>query len=104
MKITVNERALKNLDYDPATDADESAQCVLALAMTPQGTVPLERGLGMPMRYLHRPLPAAKATFESELIEQMDAWDTGAVLTGATYSVGVRDGQLNPTLEVELNG
>lgn len=104
MYVRISEDGLRNLNLDPETDEEEVAQNVVALGMTPQGTVPLERAMGMPMKYLHRHTISAKAIYESELIDQMDQYETRAALAGAAYDFTSNDDILRPLLEVEIIG
>lgn len=103
MVITASSEMLENIDFDPADEADEITQNVAALMVTPRGSVPLERGMGLPMNYKDKIPAVAQIMFEAELAAVVDEYEPRASLVGAESEVD-EDGNISMTAEVTLNG
>ena len=59
------------LEFTNETEEKENIiECLNVLYSTPVGSVSLDRDFGMDWSFLDLPMPAAKARFESELIQK----------------------------------
>lgn len=73
------------------------------LLRTWQGTIPMFRDFGLPMRFLDRPLPAARALMFNEIKEAIEKYEPRAELVNIAYTVDETDpGKLIPTVEVNI--
>lgn len=104
MIIRVGAEALEAIDLDPELEADEIGQNVAALAVTPKGSVPLARGMGLAMAFRDRPGAAATRIYENEIAEAVDAYEKRATVTGAAVAFDEGTGRMIPEVEVVLNG
>ena len=58
MKVTVS--ILREINMEPQTETEEIMQNVAVILATPKFSVPLDRGLGLQMTFLDKPVPAAR--------------------------------------------
>ena len=58
MKITIS--ALQEINMEPQNETEEIMQNVAVILATPKFSVPLDRGLGLQMAFLDKPVPAAR--------------------------------------------
>ena len=78
-------------------------QDIALLLQTKKGTVPGYRDFGLPMRFLDRPLPAARALMFNEIKEAIEKYEPRAELVNIAYTVDETDpGKLIPTVEVNI--
>lgn len=94
---------LEDVNLEPEDEAVEIAQNVAALVATPQGSVPLERGMGMPMKYLDLPPRIAIRQLEAEVNAVLDEYEPRAEFQ-AVWNEETDDGSMSPRVEVILNG
>lgn len=103
MTVRFGSEALNEIKLEPKTTAEEIAQNVAALAITPLGSVPLLRNMGLEMSYQDKPLDAASKEFEAELSMAVDAWENRAVILSAEGQKDERHGWLMQNMEVQIN-
>lgn len=73
------------------------------LLRTRQGTIPMFREFGLPMRFLDRPLPVARVLMFNEIKEAIEQFEPRAELVDITYTVDEKDpGRLIPSVEVNI--
>ena len=73
------------------------------LRRTRQGTIPMFRDFGLPMRFLDRPLPVARVLMFNEIKEAIDKYEPRAEIVNITYAIDIKDpGKLIPTVEVNI--
>lgn len=94
---------LEDIQLEPEDEAVEIAQNVAALVATPQGRVPLERGMGMPMKYLDMPPRIAMRQLEAEVNAVLDDYEPRAEFQ-TVWNEETDDGTMAPRVEVMLNG
>lgn len=104
MRIRVTTTELENLKLEPIDEATEIGQNVTALAVTPKGTVPLDRNMGLSMKYIDRPMRIAASMFEAELITAVDDYESRVQVTDVTTEMEEITGRMVPVVEVERSG
>ena len=104
MLVMITGESLATININPETVVDEVMQNVAALALTPRGSVPLLRGMGMPMDFKDRPMAIAAEIYEAEMQSVMDSYEPRAALLQAKGRPNELAGWLAETLEVEING
>ena len=79
-------------------------QNIAVLLATRQGTVPLYRDFGLPMRFLDKPANIARPMIVSEVKEAIERFEPRAAFVRVLFDqdAGV-PGKLIPTVEVEIH-
>ena len=93
---------LKNINLAPETTEEEVLQNVAVIISTPKFSVPLDRGLGLQMTFLDKPVPAARPLAIGEI---MDAIEEGEPRVRVKEVDFLEDGMLGrfvPAVEVEI--
>ena len=103
MIVRINSAELDTINIAPATEAEEIAQNVAALALTPLGSCPILRGMGLEMTFKDRPAEFAADIYEAELDMAIDAWEPRAVLVKTEGEPDEEAGWLMENLEVEID-
>lgn len=79
-------------------------QNIAIILSTRQGTVPLYREFGLPMRFLDKPIPVARTLLVAEVKEAIEEFEPRAEFIGISFSEDASTpGKLIPTVEVEIN-
>lgn len=94
---------LEELNLSPTDEVDEVTQNIAALLDTPQGSVPLERGMGMPMGFKDQPQYIATALFQSELAMALSEYEPRAEIKNVSAEQ-TEDCSTGISAEVILNG
>ncbi len=82
---------------------EEILQNVAVIISTPQCSVPLERGTGLPMRFLDKPMNVAQAMAVAEITEAISEQEPRASIVEITFEIDeASPGKLIPTVEVEI--
>lgn len=82
---------------------EEILQNVAVILSTPQCSVPLERGTGMPMRFLDKPMNVAQAMAVAEIMEAISEQEPRVNVVEVTFKTDeANPGKLVPTVEVEI--
>lgn len=82
---------------------EEILQNVAVIISTPQCSVPLERGTGLPMRFIDKPINVAQAMAVAEIIENVSEQEPRVNVVEVTFEVDEDNpGKLIPTVEVEI--
>ena len=100
MKVTVS--ILREINMEPQTETEEIMQNVAVILATPKFSVPLDRGLGMNMNFLDKPVPSAKVLAIGDV---MDAIEEGEPRVRVKEVDFLEDGMLGrfvPAVEVEI--
>lgn len=93
-KVTLNES-----DYVRSV-----LQNIAIILATRQGTVPLYREFGLPMRFVDKPMPVAKTLLVAEITEALAEYEPRAKVLNVDFVVdAATPGKLIPTVEVEIN-
>lgn len=100
MKVTVS--ILREINMEPQTETEEIMQNVAVILATQKFSVPLDRGLGLQMTFLDKPVPAARPLAIGEI---MDAIEEGEPRVRVKEVDFLEDGMLGrfvPAVEVEI--
>lgn len=95
----------KEINLAPETVVEEVLQNVAMIISTPQYTVPLDRGFGLPQRFLDKPLPVAKATLVAEVLDAIEEYEPRAEIENITFveeEQEAKAGKLIPRVEVNI--
>lgn len=103
MIVRIDGAALDTINIAPATETEEVAQNVAALALTPLGSCPILRGMGLEMAFKDRPMQIAAEVYAAELDMAIDAWEPRAALVKAEGKMGEDEEWLMEGLEVEID-
>jgi len=92
---------IKLLESDTVTSVMQNIAIILS---TKRGTVPLYREFGLPMNFVDKPIPVAKALAVAEITEAIAEFEPRARLKDITFEIDEDvPGKLIPTVEVEIN-
>jgi hypothetical protein len=100
MKITVND--LQKINMEPQTVTEEIMQNVAVVLATPKYSVPLDRGLGLNMTFLDKPVPAAKVLAIGDIMDAIEEAEPRVRVTDVDFLEDGMIGRLVPVVEVEL--
>lgn len=79
-------------------------QNIAIILSTRQGTIPLYRDFGLPMRFLDKPSHIAKPMIVAEVKEAIEKFEPRATFVRVTFAEDASaPGKLIPTVEVEIN-
>ena len=79
-------------------------QNIALILATRQGSVPLYREFGLPMRFLDKPIHIAKPMIVSEVKEAIEDFEPRAEFIGVTFQDDAgTPGRLIPIVEVEIH-
>lgn len=82
----------------------EILQNISVILTTRQGSVPMYREFGLPMKFLDKPVSVAKGIMIAEVQEAIAEFEPNATFLGATFAIDVNNpGKLIPTVEVRIN-
>lgn len=101
-KVTATDLARTRLnESDTVTSVLQNIAIILS---TRQGSVPLYREFGLPMRFLDKPVHIAKPMIVSEVKEAIEDFEPRAEFIGVTFQEDASTpGRLIPTVEVEIH-
>ena len=92
-KVRLNEK-------NPVASALQNVAVILS---TRQGTVPLYRDFGLPMRYIDKPLMVAVPMMISEVTEAIQDFEPNVELLSVSYEVDSEiPNKINPIVEVSV--
>lgn len=95
----------KKINLAPETVIEEVLQNVSMIISTPQFTVPLDRGFGLPQRFIDKPLPVAQTILVSEVLDAIEKYEPRAEVENITFvqnEEGAQAGKLIPRVEVNI--
>lgn len=81
-------------------EQDEVIRCIQNLALTPAGTVPLDREFGVDISFLGMPIKTAKNILAIELINKIDKYEPRASVKEVDMT-GTVDGQIKIRMVIE---
>lgn len=93
---------LTNINLAPETTAEEVLQNVAVIISTPKFSVPLDRGLGMPQRFVDKPIQIAQSILISEVLDAVERDEPRAEVLNVTFELGKNNGALIPVVEVNI--
>ncbi|MCC8156368.1 MAG: GPW/gp25 family protein [Oscillospiraceae bacterium] len=101
MSYTVTAEGAEALTLSETDTVANILQNIAVLLQTRQGTCPLYREFGLPMKFLDRPMPAAAPLAVAEITEAITTWEPRAMVKRVTFS-GDAAGVLRPVVEVDI--
>lgn len=102
MSYLVTAGKLDHINLAPG-EIEEILQNVAVIISTPQCSVSLERGTGLPMRFLDKPMNIAQAMAVAEITEAVSEQEPRASIVEITFEIDeASPGKLIPTVEVEI--
>lgn len=105
MSYLVKAGGLEKINLAPESLVEEVLQNVAVILSTAQYSVPLARRLGLPMRFLDKPLPVAQAMLVAEVNEAIKEQEPRATVVETKFELDEENpGKLIPIVEVEING
>lgn len=93
---------MQGIDFAPASEAAEILQNLRTIITTIKYSVPLDRDFGLNAEMLDKPVNAAQAQLQSEIIMAIKTYEPRVTVTGISFS-GTDDGQLIPKVQVMIN-
>ncbi|WP_444340142.1 GPW/gp25 family protein [Phascolarctobacterium succinatutens] len=93
---------VKGIDFAPASKAAEILQNLRTIITTAKYSVPLDRDFGFNAEMLDKPVNAAQAQLQSEIIMAIKLYEPRVTVTGISFT-GTDDGQLIPKVQVMIN-
>lgn len=95
---------LSTVSLNEAETVASVLQNIAIILSTRQGTVPLYREFGLPMRFLDKPAHIAKPMIVSEVKEAIEKFEPRATFVRVAFEEDASTpGRLIPTVEVEIN-
>ena len=102
MIVRISSESLDSINLNPETETEEVAQNAAALALTPEGSCPLLRGMGVAMTYKDRPTTIAAAVYEAELDAALTEWEPRATVTTTEGEADETEGWIVESLALEV--
>lgn len=100
MKVTIS--ILQNINMEPQTVEEEIMQNVAVILATPKFSVPLDRGLGMNMNFLDKPVPSAKVLAIGDVMDAIEEGEPRVKVREVDSLEDGMTGRLVPVAEVEI--
>ena len=100
MKMQYEIKAVSGINLQPASELEEIFQNVRMIVSTLRGTVPLDRGFGISTEIIDAPMNQ-QARLIGEVAEAIAKYEPRARLRRIEF-VGNENGELNPTLTLEI--
>lgn len=103
MRYKVTATDLKQIKMNEINVVNSALQNIAIILSTRQGSVPLYREFGLPMRFLDKPTHIAKPMIVLEIKEAIEDFEPRAEFIGVTFQEDTSaPGRLIPTVEVEI--
>lgn len=93
---------VQGIDFAPASEAAEILQNLRTIITTTKYSVPLDRDFGFDAEMLDKPMNAAQAQLQSEIIMVIKLYEPRVTVTGISFT-GTDNGQLIPKVQVMIN-
>lgn len=93
---------VQGIDFAPASKAAEILQNLRTIITTTKYSVPLDRDFGFNAEMLDKPVNAAQAQLQSEIIMAIKLYEPRVTVTSISFT-GTDDGQLIPKVQVMIN-
>lgn len=102
MLYTINGGDVPQIDFAPATVAEEVLQNVRTIISTIKYSVPMDREFGIDGAIIDRPINVAKAHITNEIFRAVRRYEPRAVIASIEFT-GNEGGRLTPTIKVSVN-
>lgn len=93
---------MQGIDFAPASETAEILQNLRTIITTTKYSVPLDRDFGFNAEMLDKPMNAAQAQLQSEIIMAIKLYEPRVTVTGISIT-GTDNGQLIPKVQVMIN-
>lgn len=93
---------MQGIDFAPASETAEILQNLRTIITTTKYSVPLDRDFGFNAEMLDKPMNAAQAQLQSEIIMAIKKYEPRVTVTGISFT-GTDNGQLIPKVQVMIN-
>ena len=102
MLSTINGGDVPQIDFAPATVAEEVLQNIRTIISTIKHSVPMDREFGIDGAIIDRPINVAKAQITNEIFRAVRRYEPRAVIESIEFT-GDAVGRLTPTIKVSIN-
>ena len=102
MIYTINGGDVPQIDFAPATVAEEVLQNVRTIISTIKYSVPMDREFGIDGAVVDHPINIAKAHLSNEIFRAVRRYEPRAVIESIEFN-GDDSGRLTPTIKVSIN-
>lgn len=92
---------VQGIDFAPASEAAEILQNLRTIITTAKYSVPLDRDFGFNAEMLDKPVNAAQAQLQSEIIMAIKTYEPRVEITSISFT-GTDDGVLVPKVQVRI--
>jgi phage baseplate assembly protein W len=99
---TINGGDVPQIDFAPATVAEEVLQNIRTIISTIKYSVPMDREFGIDGAIIDRPIDVAKAQITNEIFRAVRSCEPRAVIESIEFT-GDEVGRLTPTIKVSIN-
>jgi len=83
--------ALSEVNFAPASEAEEVVQNVRTILATRVGSVPLDRDFGVSWEHLDKPLSVARSLMQAEVIEAIERYEPRANIEAVEFEESESD-------------
>lgn len=91
----------REINFAPASTAEEIYQNVMTIISTPKFSVPLDREFGVDGSIVDKPMNEAAALMSSEIFDAIKVYEPRVNVVSIEFDAG-EDGTLRPKVEVEI--
>lgn len=102
MTYEINGGEIAQINFIPATLAEEVLQNVRMIISTVKYSVPMDREFGIDGAAVDRPINIAKAHLTNEIFRAVRRYESRAVIESIDFD-GDESGQLSPTIKVRVS-
>lgn len=95
----------KSVNFAPQTEVEEILQNVRTIIATRVGTVPLDRGFGIPYDAVDAPVAVSRALMQSAIIEAIQAYEPRANVKAVYFDeseADAADGIIRPRVVISI--
>lgn len=103
MSYMVSSQNMDSVTLNEGDTVKSVLQNIAIILKTRQQSVPLYRDFGLPMQFIDKPIPVAKAMLIAEIQDAVAKYEPRATVLNVTFEVDDNvPGKLIPTVEVEV--
>lgn len=103
MSYMVSSQNMDSITLNETETVKSVLQNIAIILKTRQQSVPLYRDFGLPMQFIDKPIPVARAMLIAEIQEAIAKYEPRATIVNVTFEVDETvPGRLIPTVEVEV--
>lgn len=104
MRYKVSSQGLSQIKLNESDTVPAVLQNIAIILSTRQRSAPFCRDFGLPMQFVDKPIPVAKALMVAEIKEAILEFEPRATLIDVTFELDESaPGKLIPTVEVEIS-